>query len=217
MLRDNGIVYGAVNEPVLAQVPEHAERILDIGCGSGALGRRLKQKRACHVTGITYCESEAEAARQHLDEVLVCDLNSFRFPGTEKFDCIVCSHVLEHLNEPHKLLSQMHAVFAPRGTLIVALPNVLFWQQRLKFLQGNFEYTDGGLMDRTHYRFFDWRSARELLLTNGFVIDRSQADGSFPLSRFLPVAGSFLNRFALRVSPGFFGFQFVFVAHPNGR
>jgi hypothetical protein len=65
--------------------------------------------------------------------------------------------------------------------IIVALPNVLHWKQRLEFLKGHFKYTEGGLMDRTHFRFFDWQTAQDLLTQSGYQITQAEADGSFPL------------------------------------
>ena len=179
------MIYDGVNEQVTARVPARAKRVLDLGCGSGAIGRKIKEKIACKVVGITYCQAEAEMASQCLDEVLVCDLNRFELCEVGQFDCIICSHVLEHLYQPDQLLKQLHKALLPGGVMVVALPNPLFWRQRLRFLLGHFEYTEGGLMDETHYRFFDWSTAQALLTDSGFAITVKEAHGSFPLSRFL--------------------------------
>lgn len=211
------MIYEAFNEAVLARVPKTTKRVLDLGCGSGALGRTLKEQIDCEVTGVTHSESEAALAAQHLDEVLVRDLNDFALVGTRRFDCVICSHVLEHLYRPDEVLRQLRRKLSANGTLIVALPNVLHWRQRLQFLRGSFRYTDGGLMDRTHYRFFDWITARELMVSSGYSIVEAAAEGGFPLSRFLSTAGRGLDRAALKTSPGLFGVQFVFVCQSNGE
>jgi 2-polyprenyl-3-methyl-5-hydroxy-6-metoxy-1,4-benzoquinol methylase len=213
--QDANQIYGAVNQPVLARVPRITKRLLDIGCGTGALGQKIKEEIDCQVVGITHSDSEATLAGECIDEVLVRDLNNFEPLDMEQFDCIVCSHVLEHLYQPDEVLKRMLRLLSPEGTLIVALPNVLFWRQRLNFLRGNFRYTDGGLMDRTHYRFFDWVTAQELLTKNGYLVIEAHADGTFPLSRYLFRAGQWLDRAALKALPGLFGFQFVFVCRPN--
>ena len=106
----------------------------------------------------------------------------------------------------------------PGGRLFVALPNPLVWRQRVRFLRGEFRYTDGGLMDRTHFRFFDWTSAQALVASAGFRQISAYADGGFPLARYLPGAGRLLSHAALRMAPGLFGWQFVIVAEPfTGR
>ncbi len=210
------MIYEALNQPVLAHVPKTTKRLLDLGCGSGALGRKIKEELHCQVVGVTCSEAEAEMAARCLDEVLICDLNSFEPLEMGQFDCIVCSHVLEHLYRPDEVLKRLRHGLSPDGTLIVALPNVLHWRQRLEFLRGNFKYTEGGPMDRTHYRFFDWASAQEFLTGSGYSVVDAGADGGFPLSRFLSRAGKGLDRAALKTFPGLFGFQFIFVCRPNG-
>ena len=206
------MIYGAVNLAVAARVPESARRVLDLGCGTGALGAHLKRRPGREVVGVTFSEEEAREARTRLDEALVCDLNDFDPTGLGRFDCVVCSHVLEHLTRPEELLRRLRACLSEGGVLVVALPNVLHWRQRLVFLRGRFEYTDGGLMDRTHYRFYDWRTARALLADSGYALTAGEADGGFPLSRFVPLCGRALDRAALRLGPGVFGVQFIMVS-----
>lgn len=207
------MLYGAVNREVLARVPAGAARVLDVGCGTGALGRELKAVRAGReVVGVTHSEDEAGEARRHLDGVLVRDLNEFDPREAGSFDCVVCSHVLEHLYRPERLLGALRGALAEGGRLVVALPNTLHWRQRVEFARGRFRYTDGGLMDATHYRFYDWTTARSLLVGSGFALDAAEACGGFPLSRFVPLAGRALDRAALSAAPGLFGFEFVFVA-----
>lgn len=206
------MIYGAVNLPVAARVPETARRVLDLGCGTGALGAHLKRRPGLEVVGVTFSEEEAREARTRLDEVVVCDLEELDPAGLGRFDCVVCSHVLEHLTRPEELLRRLRASLTADGLLVVALPNALYWRQRFEFLRGRFEYTDGGLMDRTHYRFYDWRTARALLTDCGYAEKASEADGGFPLSRFIPFFGRALDRAALRLGPGVFGVQFILVS-----
>jgi SAM-dependent methyltransferase len=206
--------YDALNRPVLDAIPTSAQRVLDLGCGTGSLGRALKARQIVEVTGVTYSSTEAERARHHLDRVIVSDLNTFNPIELGPFDCIVCSHILEHLYWPEQVLRVLARLLEPGGRLFVALPNPLVWRQRVRFLRGEFRYTDGGLMDRTHFRFFDWTSARALVAGAGFREISAYADGGFPLARYLPGAGRSLSRAALRIAPGLFGWQFVIVAEP---
>jgi 2-polyprenyl-3-methyl-5-hydroxy-6-metoxy-1,4-benzoquinol methylase len=211
------MIYEAVNRPVLDAVPATVRRLLDLGCGSGALGRNLKQSINCEIVGVTYSEAEAVLARKALDQVLVRDLNTFEPKEAGEFDCVICSHVLEHLYAPEELLRRLRKSMSVNGTLIVALPNVLHWRQRVKFVRGHFRYTDGGIMDRTHFRFFDWITAQAILEDNGFEVVAAHADGTFPLSRFLFRVGRWLDSAAVRMLPGSFGVQFVFVCRGVGR
>jgi 2-polyprenyl-3-methyl-5-hydroxy-6-metoxy-1,4-benzoquinol methylase len=207
--------YEAVNGPVLSLVPETAGRVLDLGCGSGALGREIKRKIKCEVTGVTFSDKEANGAREYLDDVVVCDLNEFEPQELGSYDCIICSHILEHLYSPAEVLARLRDNLSSDGVLIVALPNALFWKQRWEFLRGRFRYTEGGIMDRTHYRFFDYATSVELVRNAQFEIITRDVDAYFPLpflrQRLKFVAGC-LDKLASKLIPGLCGTQFIIVA-----
>lgn len=204
------MIYQTINQFVLQRIPAGTQTLLDVGCGGGAFGAAVKAAMPCRVTGVTHSIEEAEEARRRLDRVEVADVNTFEPAELGRFDCIVCSHVLEHLLQPDQVLVRLRQCLNPGGTLLVALPNVLFWKQRLQFMRGRFRYTQGGLMDSTHFRFFDWQSAEALLRDCGLSIVERKADGSFPWSAHLgPVLSRAVDRWALETFPGLFGFQFL--------
>jgi len=206
------MIYGSVNVEVLARVPRTARRILDVGCGNGALARTIRSEWPAELVGITYSAAEADLGRDVFAQVHVADLNQFDPAPLGRFDVIICSHVLEHLSHPDELLRRLRPALNPGGLLLVALPNILFWRQRLLFLRGHFRYTQGGLMDDTHFRFFDWQTATELLTGSGYELVERRAFGAWPGSRILGAAGKPLDRWASSAWPGLFGWQFVFLA-----
>jgi SAM-dependent methyltransferase len=206
------MIYDSLNLPVLQEIPRSAARILDLGCGVGTLGAAVKERQPVEVTGVTFSMEEAKLAREKLDHVLVENLNSFNPAALGGFHAIICSHVLEHLTAPEALLRACRGCLKEGSVLIVALPNILFWKQRFAFLAGRFQYTEGGLMDRTHVRFFDWSSARKLLEESGYLIVRARAEGNFPFSRVAGRLGGSIDRLALGWFPGCFGYQFIFTA-----
>lgn len=207
------LTYGSVNPAVFAHVPCGSRRILDVGCGTGLLGRALKEASPeRYVAGITHSEQEAELAGAVLDKVVIADLETSDFRELGEFDCIICSHVLEHLRNPAEVLRRLRAVLAIDGVILIALPNVLYWRQRMQFLMGRFRYTEGGLMDNTHVVFFDWNTAQALVAQAGLRLAACTSDGGFPGSRYLGSAGPALDAISLRLVPGLMGTQFVLIA-----
>ena len=112
------------------------------------------------------------------------------------------------------MLNQLSFNLEKDGILIVALPNILHWKQRVKFLKGDFKYTDGGIMDKTHFRFFDWDTAYQLVQSSEFKITDYIADGYFPLpiirSLINPMA-SYIDKYAIKINPGLFATQFIII------
>lgn len=226
-------VYDALNAPVLNRIPPSAQSILDLGCGTGALGHAHKKSHAAHWTGVTLSPLEAQLAESVLDRVIVCDLNhglqfsapSHTTPASDTtpiptFDCIIASHILEHLARPEQLLNQLHNVLRPNGCLIAAVPNSLYWRIRLQFLFGSFEYSNSGPLDRTHLRFFDHATFRQLLEHSRWSPPSNAPThwavfGGFPASRVLGPLRNPIDQLALHLSPGLFATQFVAVCHPT--
>jgi SAM-dependent methyltransferase len=208
------LIYDAINKEVRLSIPPTASCILDIGCGNGALGALLKQNRMISVDGITYSEAEAIEARQHLDHVLVADLNNVdKAQLSSHYDCIICSHVLEHLVAPWQLVSVLESLLLPGGMLIIAIPNLLFFKQRWQLLRGRFTYSHkGGLMDITHLRFFDWQSADILYQHTQLQLVDKRAYGMFPqplLRKIIPGISKKIDTSMVSSFPGLFGLQFI--------
>jgi SAM-dependent methyltransferase len=210
-------IYSGVNDAVLSYVPLSANRILDVGCGTGTFGEALRSQRDREVLGITYSTEEAALAQQKLTAVCCADLNDFDLNPLGKFDCVVMSHVLEHLYRPDEFLAKVKSILKPDGVIVVALPNVVVWRQRLQFLFGRWRYQDWGTLDRTHFRFFDLHSSEELLHESGYEILKRRCDGRFPLIKpFRPILGSMshrIDRFTSEFHPGLFAMQFLYLAN----
>mgnify|MGYP001594023487 CR=1 FL=1 len=192
--------------------------LLDCGCGAGD-NAKFMSAAGWRVTGLTGSPAEQAIASQH-GETYLTDLNMGLPPHIEnKYDLILLSHVLEHLVRAETLLCDLHRVCTPSTVLAVALPNVLAYPQRFAFLRGRFEYTDQGTMDKTHVRFYTYKSGARLLETSGFRVVRASVDGALPLwklRRVLPPSFvSSLTRRACASFPGMFGFQCLYLASPK--
>jgi 2-polyprenyl-3-methyl-5-hydroxy-6-metoxy-1,4-benzoquinol methylase len=165
---------------VLAIVPESASRILDVGCGAGALGASLKTRQACEVTGVEFVAEAAELARGALDRVLQGDLFTLADQLVDGYyDAIILADVLEHLPDTDQALQLLSTKLAVNGALILSLPNTRHWSVLRSLLEGDWKYEDAGLLDRTHLRFFTHRSLIRSLASNGFF-PRSTTSTRYP-------------------------------------
>lgn len=213
---DNPKYPGESSPSVLARVPAGAARILDVGCGSGG-NARLLSAQGVTVDGVTLSAQEAAQAAAYCAEVYVHDLEKGLpdLPPGRLYDAVICSHVLEHIAYPDEMLAGIAAHLKPAGVLIVALPNLLLWKSRLRLLAGRFEYTQTGLMDYTHIRWYSFASARRLLERHGFTVVEAVADGGLPLGplrRLAPRLFAPLDRAACRAAPGLLGYEMIYVA-----
>ena len=212
------LVYENEGLPELIRLIEPYEiRVLDIGCGSGANGRLMRQINGNRIVmGITVSYEEAKLAKHHLNEVIVADVEEFELYRNEApFDALVMSHVLEHFVNPLAVLLKVKGWLKSGGHIYVALPNVMYYKQRLEFLNGRFRYADTGIMDRTHLHFFDYHSACQMIQDAGFRIVRRVAVGSFPqwkLRTLVPEVSNWIDCWAVRYFPNLFGWHILIKA-----
>ncbi len=188
--------------------------LLDLGCGTGS-NLRAFDEAGYRTVGLTISVGEARTVRKDDLAVVVGDA-ALRLPFVDgAFDVVVASHVLEHLVDPWGCLREVRRVLSPSGRLYVALPNVAFFRVRAQLLAGRFRYTEAGLLDRTHLRFFDLHSARELLREGGYEIVGEYYDGWIPAGPVRKLARAVVSRVEQRMLdlwPNLFGYQFVFEA-----
>ncbi len=204
--------FGNSRPDMLEFIPEGAQRILEIGCGSGEFGAALKRQRKAVVIGVELIEAAAETARQHLDRVITADVQHQELDLREQsFDCLVCNDVLEHLVDPWTVLGRLRRFVKPDGWLVTSIPNIRHHKVVRRLLwPGEWKYEESGILDRTHLRFFTQRSARELVESAGFRVIREQGlhRSSFPvwLRAVNGLAGGAFEDMRY--------LQFVFVARP---
>lgn len=158
--------------------------VLELGAWSGHVTVALKQA-GNHVVAVELDGRMEKRIADIADEVVISDLDWLdleeRLVG-RTFDVILAGDVLEHCKEPDLVLLQLRRLLAPGGYVVISLPNIAHGDVRLALLSGRFDYSDNGLLDRTHLRFFTRRTIEELLERNGFA-------GIEWLSTYLPLGG----------------------------
>ncbi len=198
----------------IAELADGAAAVLDVGCANGYIGEHLRRRHGVrYLAGIELDARLAREAGERYDLVLEGDAEDAgvwdKLPRT--FDAVVAADVLEHLRQPEIVLDRIRRALTDAGTLIVSLPNVAYWEVRRDlFFRGRWDYTDWGILDRNHLRFFTMDSGRALLERAGFTV--TLAEPVFP-----EVSGSRLAWLPLfprwrRRYPGVFASQYIFTA-----
>jgi len=187
--------------------------VFEGGVSSGYFARVLTAAGLV-VDGFELDEAAAAGAREVCRNVWVGDLQEIdptRLAGP--YDVVLFGDTLEHIADPVAVLGRLRSAMDDDGVLIVSIPNFANWAVRLQILTGRFRYTDRGILDRTHLRFYTEKSFREMLRDAGFrVVDLR---GSIPVPG---VRGERLCRLAHRVGNlrrSLFAYGFVAVAKPS--
>jgi SAM-dependent methyltransferase len=167
---------GYYDEPrpeVSSLVPPGARFVIDVGCGSGALGRALKAKRPeVEVRGVELVAAQAAIARGCLDDVHLGGAEE-PLPGHWPApDCVIFADVLEHLTDPWQVVRQYRALLRPGGSVVASIPNVANRLVLGGLLRHRWDYAAFGILDRTHLRFFTRETAIELFQNAGFRVRR---------------------------------------------
>ncbi len=183
---------------LLALMPERS-RVLDIGCGTGSVALVANRCKGNEVWGIEPDPERAALARGRGLQVHCGVLDRTFTARHGPFDAIILADVVEHVASPGDLLSLAASALRPGGTMFVSVPNVAHWSVRLNLLRGRFDYTETGLLDATHLRWFTEKTIRSLCRNCGLEI----------LSMQHTAGKRLLVRILVRCLPRLFACQFL--------
>lgn len=179
------VKYADINQAVLRNIRNNSF-VLDVGCGIGILGEELKKSKNCSVHGIELSEESARIAKKKIGKVSILNIEAEKFMTSESFDVMIFADILEHLRNPEKALATYKNYLNDNGIIIISLPNIANWTIRFKLLFGSFNYTETGILDETHLRFFTIKSAKRLLNNCGLEVIKTDITPNF-IRCFLPI------------------------------
>ena len=187
--------YYSLSRPeMLGYIPKQAKVILEVGCGQGNFAYALKQQReGAEVWGIELAEDEASEAAEKLDKVLSGSVESQipQLPDNH-FEVVIFNDVLEHLLDPYGVLTLLKSKLKPGGVVVSSIPNIRYFRNFFDFVwRKNWDYTDSGVMDKTHFRFFTVKSIRKMYENQGYKI--LQHEGINPSKSIKPVLMNILS------------------------
>lgn len=143
-------------------------RVLEVGCACGGTLLEIKNRFPnSELHGIELNPSSAHIASTFAN-VIAEDIEKGLSYPKGYFDYIIFGDVLEHLYNPWLVVQNMKDYLKPTGKLLVSLPNIMHFTIFKSMLEGNWTYTDAGLLDRTHVRFFTKKEMIKMFENAGF-------------------------------------------------
>ena len=155
-------------------LPKDFTNTLEIGCGQGEFGKLVKETFKTNYTGIEIDPQAALVAKEHLDLVLIGDaFELINILPDNSFDLLICNDVIEHIAEPEILFQKIRIKMKPESRIVCSIPNIRVLNSLIHIIiNKDFEYTDWGIRDKTHLRFYTKSSMLRLLQRNGFKIEK---------------------------------------------
>ena len=142
----------ATMQAIAALVPQGA-RVLDLGCGDGALLDYLQRSRGCSGYGVEIADANVLACVRRGVNVVQLNLDEgLALFEDRSFDVVLQIDTLPHLRNAEVMLRETARV---GRTGIVAFPNFAHWPNRLSVLRGRMPVTR-----RLPYQWYDTPNIR---------------------------------------------------------
>lgn len=162
-------------------------KVLDIGCFVGILSERIMKQGDKEVVGMDRLAKALEVANARGIQTILADLDEavIDFPDNH-FDCVVVGEVLDYVFDPDAVIEEICRVLKPGGKLIITVPNLASFGNRLLVMLGLHPYgqevrpRQGG-----YWRYFTFATLRALLHDHRFSIKTMESSVFvWPVIRF---------------------------------
>ena len=206
--------YKIVREDLIYFLPKNkSQKILEIGSGQGNTLVEIKNRGlASEVVGTDLFSFEnSDQTNPAIDKFIIANLETDELElPVAYFDIILVGDVFEHLTDPWKVVKDLSRFLKKDGLFIASVPNIREVSTFFKiFILRDFRYDpQGGILDKTHLRFFCKKNIKDLLTT-------SELNPVSITSTFKAVKNSkrkWLNRFTLGLFKDMLTTQYVVIA-----
>ncbi len=165
--KDNGL--SSTQQEIINKVGTD-KVILEIGASAGYMTKCFL-KNNCTVDVVEINKSALEKIPKSVRKKInlsIEDKNINKLLSRD-YDFIIMADVLEHLINPEEVLKFLKNIASDKTYLIVSMPNIASWIMRKQlFLEGNFEYQDSGILDKTHLHFYTIKTLPKMLSECGW-------------------------------------------------
>lgn len=124
---------------LIAELVPEGSRVLDLGCGDGALLALLRDQRRCRGYGIEISDANVEACTRRGVNVIQLNLeDGLSMFEDQSFDVVLQLDTMQHLRHTEHMLRETARV----GRIgIISFPNFAHWPNRLRVLSGRMPVT----------------------------------------------------------------------------
>jgi 2-polyprenyl-3-methyl-5-hydroxy-6-metoxy-1,4-benzoquinol methylase len=182
--------------------------VIEFAPAWGKLTKYLHQELHCDVSIVEIDEESGKNADQYSFYSLIGkedgDIEKFKWYEELKFiryDYILFLDVLEHLYNPAQVLLKSKDLLQDDGSIFISIPNITHNSIIMKMFQNNFTYSELGLLDNTHIRFFGYNDLIKMITDCGLQIVQELNTYNIPentefkisYNEFLPEISKFLK------------------------
>ncbi|WP_299668963.1 class I SAM-dependent methyltransferase [uncultured Polaribacter sp.] len=200
---------------MLPFVPKEAKTILEIGCGQGNFSGQFV-KDGIEVWGVEPDPTAAKFAIEKLFKVFESAIDeALKYLPDDYFDVIIMNDVLEHLTYPSEVLKKLKIKLTKEGVTVSSIPNVRYSKNIFNLIfKKDWKYTESGILDNTHFRFFTKKSIQRLHMDSGYSIQCIKGINRTKSFLFFPFA-VLVNILLLCSQLDMFYMQYATVARRN--
>lgn len=124
------VTYYGIKNPIKSEIMSSVRdgiSVADIGCGSGKIIQRIDEKvSGCKLTGLDISHDMISVAEQKQfngqNKVTFINNDFMRYQFMDKYDIIIFSYVLHHLNNPVEALMKARSMLTNSGKIIFSVP-----------------------------------------------------------------------------------------------
>lgn len=203
--------------------------LLDCGCDDGEWTLKLGSRiGAVRLYGIEIVEERRQAALRKGVLAKPGDLNE-RFPfGDEQFEIVHANQVIEHLRDTDRFIQEIWRTLKPGGYAVICTENLSSWHNIVSLVFGwqpfsltnvcgkrfqignplaiHYDVAPSNPQSWQHNRVFAYRGLKEIFAVHGFIIERIEGSGYYPLPNCLS-----------KLDPRHAAFLTLKIRKPDGR
>jgi len=164
--------------PDILKLIQPVTKVLDLGCGRGALSQQIKDKLLCDIICVDASPEAGKVCKKRGLAFVQGDIEGGLSSLPKDFHYVVIAAALEHVLDAKETLLEIKDRLRKDGTAIVVVPNFSFWIWRLHYLRGKnakrFKHPPTkddpfvGVQSDGHTQFFTKEALTHLLTLCGY-------------------------------------------------